>query len=242
MDSLNLVSAFRGLILDHLLEMHTTLPATISSVDYGAKTATITALVKNTRTSTDEQDYPIFHDVPLFVLGGGNARITFPVTGGDVGVLVFSERDPSKALQSQGTDASSAEMIMPCGLYPIMFIPKIALGSDSTDAIDENNIVIDNNKSSALSLSPDGVIKASSKLGASITVDSGITITDGTGTLTISGGNLTWKGGAANINGLTISENGLLTDANGISLNGHTHVISNVQTGDSNITSETPTG
>ena len=242
MDSLNLVSAFRGLILDHLLEMHTALPASVSSVDYGAKTATINSLVKNTRSSTDEQDYPIFHDVPLFVLGGGKARITFPVTSGDVGVLIFSERDPSNALQSQGESASSAEMIMPCGLYPIMFIPKVALGNDSTAVIDQNNIVLDNNTNSTISLSPDGTIVASSSMGAKITVDSGVTITDGTGTLSVANGSLTWSGGEVNINGLTITKEGLIKDSSGVGLNTHTHNIENVQTGDSDIVSDTPTG
>ena len=240
MDSLNIVSAFRGLILDHLLEVHTTLPAMVNSVDYGAKTATITALVKNTRTSTDEEDYPQFEDVPLLVLGGGNARITFPVTAGDVGLIVFSERDPSNALQSDGTSSSSASLIMPCGLYPILFIPKLSLGDDSSPTIDQNNIVIENNQSSSISLSPNGEIIASSSLGGKITVNAGVEITDGTGTLTVNNGKLNWVGGEVNINGLTITSDGKIKDSQGIGLDTHTHPVKNIQSGDDSVDSDKP--
>lgn len=241
MDSLNVVTALRGLILDHLLEIHTTLPARVVAVDYGAKSVLATSITKNTRTATDEEDYPIFHDVPIFMNGGGNARITFPVKTGDIGVVVFTERDPSNALQTTGDSSSSASMIMPCGLYPIMFIPKIALGSDSSKAIDENNIELSNDDKSTLTLSPDGEIIAESVLGGKITVNSGVTITDGSGTLTVSDGKLNWTGGEVSINGLTISKDGLLTDANGLAFATHTHKIENVETGDSEIESLKPT-
>lgn len=242
MDSLNFVSSLRGLILDNLLEMHTTVPARVSSVDYGAKTVVAESIVKNTRSSTDSQNYPIFYDVPLMVNGGGNGRITFPIVGGDMGVLVFSERDPSKALQTDGSDASGSSLIMPCGMYPIMFIPKIALNADSTPDIDSSNIVIDNNQQTTVSLSPDGTGVIKSTLGGSITVDSGVTITDGTGVFTIKSGKANWTGGEFTINGLTISEDGLITDANGIGLNTHTHPVEKVESGDSTIESGTATG
>lgn len=242
MDSLNFVSAIRGLILDHLLEVHTTVPARISAVDYGSKTATVESIVKDTRSTTDIQDYPIFYDVPIMVNGGGTGRITFPLKGGDMGVLVFSERDPSKALQTDGSDSSSSSLVMPCGLYPIMFIPKIALGGDSTPDIDSDNVVIDNNQKTTISLSPDGTGIIKSSLGGSITVGAGVTITDGSGTLTVKDGNATWKGGTFNINGLIISEDGYITDAGGVGLNTHTHPVQNVQSGDTTIETDKATG
>lgn len=242
MDSLNFVSAMRGLILDHLLEMHTTVPARVSGVDYSSKTVTASAIVKNTRSSTDSQDYPIFYDVPIMVNGGGTGRITFPIISGDMGVLVFSERDPSNALQTDGSDASSSSMVMPCGLYPIMFVPKIALGGDSTPDIDSENVVIDNNQQTSISLSPDGTGIIKSELGGSITVDDGVTISDGSGTFTVRDGKANWTGGEFTINGLTISEEGLIRDSSGVGLDTHDHQVKGIESGDSTVTTEKGTG
>lgn len=242
MDSLNFVTSLRGLITDQLAEVHTSLPARITGVDYGAKTVVLEAIVKNRRGVDDEITYPTMYDVPLIVAGGGTGRISFPVKTGDVGVVIFSERDPSNALQTDGSSTSSAILIQPCGLYPIAFIPKIATGSDSTESIDSNNVVISNNKQTYGEFSPEGVITLRNASGLSIKMDtSSITMMDGTGTLILTGGNLTFSGGTANINGLQIDKGGNLTDGNGIKLNTHTHPVTGIETGSGTVTSQPPT-
>lgn len=240
MDSLNLVTAIRGLVLDGLYEIHTSLPARVVSVDYGAKTVHLESLINNTRGSEDSTAYPTMYDVPIMTLAGGDARISMPIRVGDIGVVVFSERDPSNALQSDGTSSTDGNLVMPCGIYPAAFLPKTALGNDSTPDLDENNIVIGNNQTTSMSFSPDGEMVIESTYGGKITINDSVTITDGTGTLTLSGGNLTFTGGTVNFNGYVISSTGLATDSAGISSNNHTHIIEGIQTGTGEVTSEVP--
>lgn len=241
MDSLNLVTSVRNLIGDQLSEIHTSVPARVTGVNYDSKTVTLESIVKNTRGVDDEVPYPTFYDVPLSMMAGGTGRITFPIKSGDLGVLMFSERDPSNALQTDGTSSSSATLIQPCGLYPIAFIPKIAMGDDSTESIDSSNVVISNNKSTYVTLSPDGTInlKNAAGLWIMITTDS-ITMSDGTGELTLGSGKFDWTGGAFTVNGLTIDANGKLTDATGVELDSHTHWVQGVESGNSVVESDKP--
>lgn len=252
MDALNFVTALRGLVKEELSEIHTSIPVRVTGVDYDAKTVTLESIIKNTRSTDDEIDYPTFHDVPFMVNGGGTGRISFPIKAGDIGTVIFSERDPSNALQTAGDSPSSSTLIQPCGLYPICFIPKIATATDSTEAVDPNNVVISNNKKTYGSFDPDGTISLYNSQGVKIdltpeglfvqTSGQPIKVTDGTGTFQISGGALSWVGGSANFNGLVIDENGEMTDGNGVGFHNHTHLVKNIQTGDGERESEKPTG
>lgn len=243
MDALNPVTAIRGLITEQLAEVHTALPVRVTGVNYGAKTLTLESIIKNARSSEDQIDYPTFHDVPFMVNGGGTGRISFPIKGGDIGVVIFAERDPSNALQTNGDDSSSPTLTQPCGLYPVCFIPKISTGTDSTEAVDSENVVISNNKQTYGSFSPDGTISLWNSQGMRIDITpSGITVTDGTGTLSLEGGNLTFRGGVADINGLKINSQGLMTDGNGVSFHTHTHTVRNIQSGSSSAESLKPSG
>lgn len=243
MDSLNLVTAIRGLVSDGLYEIHTNLPVRVVSVDYSAKTVHVESLVNNTRSSDDSTTYPTMYDVPIVVNGGGTGRISMPTQVGDVGVVMFSERDPSNALQGDGSSASNGNLTMPCGIYPIGFIPKTALANDSTEDIDSDNVVISNNKQAYISVSPDGIITIESKLGGKITIDAGVTIEDsGGGILKQSGNSLSWVGGEVNFNGYIISASGVATDSSGVTSNEHTHVVEGVSTGSASVTSDAPTG
>ena len=107
MDALNLVTAMRGMMTEQLAEVHTSLPVRVTGVNYGAKTLTLESIVKNTRSEEDSIDYPTFHDVPFMVNGGGTGRISFPIKSGDIGVVIFSERDPSNAMQTSGDAATT---------------------------------------------------------------------------------------------------------------------------------------
>lgn len=243
MDALNFVTAMRGLMTEQLAEVHTSLPVRVTGVNYGAKTLTLESIVKNSRSSEDEIDYPTFNDVPFMVNGGGTGRISFPIKSGDIGVVIFSERDPSNALQTSGEQPTGTTLMQPCGLYPVCFIPKISTGTDSTEAVDSEKVVISNNKNTYASFDPSGTISIWNSQGMKIDITpSGITMTDGSGTLDLKGGVMTFKGTSANINGLQIDQNGLMTDGNGIGFHTHTHTVRNVQSGSSSAESNKPTG
>nr|DAY73633.1 MAG TPA: baseplate protein [Caudoviricetes sp.] len=217
MDSLNIVTSMRGLINEQIAEVHTALPVRVTAVNYGSKTVTLESLVTNKRGTEDEIDYPTFYEVPFAINGGGTARISFPLKAGDIGTVIFSERDPSNALQTTGEDTSTSTLIQPCGLYPICFIPKIATAADTTDPVDPDKIVISNNKNTYAEFDPTDTISIYNSQGMKIEITgSNITITDGTGTISMSGGTV-------NINGLKISPNGTLTLADGSVVDKHTH-------------------
>lgn len=38
-------------------------------------------------------DYPVLVDCPVLVMGGGGGRLSFPITAGDTGVVLFNDRD-----------------------------------------------------------------------------------------------------------------------------------------------------
>lgn len=217
MDSLNIVTSMRGLINEQIAEVHTSLPVRVTAVNYGAKTVTLESLVTNKRSSEDEIDYPTFHDVPFAINGGGTARISFPLKPGDIGTVLFSERDPSNALQTTGENTSSTTLIQPCGLYPICFIPKIATAADTSDSVDPDKIVISNNGTTYAEFTPDSIISIYNDQGLKIELaGTEISITDGTGHITMSGGTV-------NINGLKIAPDGTLTLADGSVVDKHTH-------------------
>lgn len=252
MDALNPVTALRSLILDQLSEIHTALPVRITGVDYGAKTVSAEAIIKNTRGPEDEISYPPFHDVPFAINGGGDARISFPLRAGDIGTIIFAERDPSNALQTDGDAAASATLIQPCGLYPICFIPKVATATDSSPPVDSEKIVISNNENTYAEFDPNdkitirnssGMIVEISASGISVTAPGQtVKMTDGAGEFTMTGGNLSFKGGAINLNGLIIDSKGNMTDGNGVGFHNHTHTVRNVESGNSNRETDKPTG
>jgi len=74
---------------------------TIQSFDSSNQTAIITINYKRTyfkQTDNNQyvsflEDYPILYDCPVVILGGGTARITFPVSQGDQCLVLFNDRD-----------------------------------------------------------------------------------------------------------------------------------------------------
>lgn len=70
---------------------------------------TITAKMMYSKTYYDQQrdgtvvertvEYPLMLDVPIVVLGGGNARLTFPIAEGDECLILFNDRDIDKWFQ-----------------------------------------------------------------------------------------------------------------------------------------------
>lgn len=45
-------------------------------------------------------DYPVLLDVPIVILSGGPAQLTFPITAGDECLILFNDRDIDNWLQS----------------------------------------------------------------------------------------------------------------------------------------------
>jgi hypothetical protein len=82
--------------------------ATIQSFDATKQTCTATINYKRTYSQKAPDgsyrpvlvDYPLLLDVPVVVMSGGPARITFPVTKGDTCLILFNDRDIDNWFQS----------------------------------------------------------------------------------------------------------------------------------------------
>lgn len=63
-------------------------------VSFDASTQTAEVQIKMMKMKNGKlQDYPILIDCPCVVLGGGQGRVTFPITAGDSCLVLFNDRD-----------------------------------------------------------------------------------------------------------------------------------------------------
>lgn len=93
---------------DILLSLNCHAIATVQSFDPSVQTVTATINYKKSITTTDENgiyktsyiDYPLLLDVPVVILGGGQAQITFPIAAGDTCLILFNDRDIDNWFQS----------------------------------------------------------------------------------------------------------------------------------------------
>lgn len=234
------VTTLQDMIENSLADVHTMVPAKLTSVNYGSGKASALPLVKTQVGVNKVIPYPELSDIPLVIMSGnaGKARITFPVQAGDIVIVLFSERDPSNALASTGSDPTNPVQTNYLGLFPVGILPCIST-SGTAKAISNEDVDLENDQAK-INLKPVGDISLSNSTGSITLAESGtVTATDGTATFKLEGGALTiqgaksftYKGGEFNINGLKISEQGKLTDSGGISFNNHRH--SGVERGDS---------
>lgn len=63
-------------------------------VSFDPSTQTAEVQIKMQRTVKGEiKDYPVLIDCPCVVLGGGEGRITFPISAGDSCLVIFNDKD-----------------------------------------------------------------------------------------------------------------------------------------------------
>lgn len=93
---------------DIMLSLNCHALATIQSFDSSALTVTATINYKKSLLTagadgvykTTLVDYPLMLDMPLVIIGGGPANITFPIQQGDTCLILFNDRDIDNWFQS----------------------------------------------------------------------------------------------------------------------------------------------
>lgn len=93
---------------DILLSLFCHAIGTVQSFNSAKQTVTATINYKKTYLRQDQAgqfnpvlvDYPILLDVPVVILGGGNANLTFPIAQGDECLILFNDRDIDNWFQS----------------------------------------------------------------------------------------------------------------------------------------------
>lgn len=91
-----------------LLAMNCHALATIQSFDKDAQTVTATINYKKSFLQAGADgtyspvlvDYPILIDIPIIMLFGGMAKLTFPIQAGDTCLVLFNDRDMDNWFQS----------------------------------------------------------------------------------------------------------------------------------------------
>lgn len=225
MEPYRFTSALTGLIERAKDDIHTALPARITSVNYGNGTVEVAPLVQNYVSTQKTQNYPNLSGVPLVILsaGGGKARLSLPVKSGDTGIVIFSERDPSASLAGNGKTSSPPQQTASLGLYPVGFISGMATAG-SAKAISPTDVVLDNDQVS-LTLKPSGDFIAVNSVGTlSMAASGDFSYTNGSATLSVIGGAISGTApGGFNFNGFKISSSGTATDGNGLVYGTHKH-------------------
>lgn len=87
-----------------MLDISCALPGTVQSFDATSQSASVSINLKRLFRGS-AKDYPLLVDVPVVCLGGGGARMTFPIKSGDGCLVLFSDRDID-AWWSTGSTAS----------------------------------------------------------------------------------------------------------------------------------------
>ena len=202
----SLLNAFKEVIFS-TLNCHKV--AKIISFDAGNQTARAEMIVQK-EINGKIIEYPVLVDCPVFVLSGGNARITFPVASGDSCLVVFNDEDMDNwfATGSKQVAATNRRHSFTDGLIFVGFrhqANKITDYSASNLQIKKGNMLIDIS-------------------------DSQINITDGTAKITVTGGNITIDGGNVSVKGTgNLELQGTAVNITGtLSINGtpylqHTH-------------------
>jgi hypothetical protein len=75
-----------------MLDISCALPGTIQSFNTAIQSASVSINLKRLFRG-QPLDYPVLVDVPVVCLGGGGARLTFPIEAGDGCLVLFSDRD-----------------------------------------------------------------------------------------------------------------------------------------------------
>lgn len=251
-------SAIEALFERRLEDVHTTIPAIVDSVDYSTGYITAQPLVKARYSLNKYNEYPLIGDIPpLFPNDGYDAFITMPIKVGATVLILFSERDPAAALESNGESIVVADFSKVLGLYPVGWftlatLPRakefsptdIVINNDKVKVNITPNSVIITNQNGTITLSEDGTITQENSSATSVVDASGsVSMSNSNGSITLApNGSVSIIAGSAsmgatpdgtiNMNGLTITPDGNIITAAGVNVNSHIH--SGVQTGSGN--------
>lgn len=90
---------------DHLIDLHTSIPAIIESYDNTNQTATVKIAIKRKYINGDVEEIierPAIPDVPVLFPRGGSFHLTYPLKKGDDVHLIISERSTERWRNEKG--------------------------------------------------------------------------------------------------------------------------------------------
>lgn len=173
-DQSRIAAMFRSFVGDMFYDIHTSVPAVITSIDYSKGFCSARPLIKTKRNDDKIYAEPEIHDIPLtgMIVNGGKVVMTFPFKTGDKVYVTMADRDSSSLVEGSNSSLFTPELKQPMGYYPIGITPLHT--KTSGVKVDPNNIVIAN-ESSNITIKPASINIISSGVvginGAQVTAD-----------------------------------------------------------------------
>lgn len=255
-DALTSFNAQRALVWAILSKLGTcTLVEVVSCTNSGGLTAVGLVDVLPLVNQVDSTGQPIphvtIHNCPYFRLQGGKNAIILDPQVGDIGTMVFADRDISSVIQNkaQSNPGSSRMFSMSDGLYfggdlngvPTQFVEfsstGIRISSQQQVELDAPTVTINANTFDVIA--PTVSITATTSVGITtptMTLN-GALVVDGASTLN---GAVSQTGGGVSSFSGNVSSSGTITN-NGVNIGStHEHQVVNIQTGSSTINTAVP--
>ena len=188
-------------------------------VSFDPSTQTAEVQIKMQRTVKGEiKDYPVLIDCPCIVLGGGEGRITFPISAGDSCLVIFNDKDidnwydggQKMPPRSQRLHSFSDAFAL-VGIHNRLNQISDYLADGTELKYGNSTIKLQNNQ---------------------------VTITDGTASVVLANGQVTITSTAVTVTSPTVAFSGAVTIAGALTVQGKeigpNHVHSGVSRGNSN--------
>lgn len=207
-------------------KIHTQIPAMVTDVDYDKSLVSVKPLVTTTLidNSDYEAEYPELLQVPVYT-NSANKGISFqshPIKIGDVGTVVFSERNLETLMTSDAsavvntTDSSCVSL--GGTLFSLWFVNGYytPLNNFKTDP---DNLITKNDKS-CITQKPDGECGITNEKGSYVlSADGKHTLLNDSDTIVLNNGNINIEtSGSVTINGATVTSGGNVITKNGTDL------------------------
>lgn len=106
-------------------QVHTAIPAFVSSYDSGSNLAVIQPSVKMRTMHNEEVAYPAIADVPVQFPNSKAFSLEFPLSAGDMGLLIFCEVGIGAWTAGNGTNIVCTDDMTRFSLADAIFIPGV---------------------------------------------------------------------------------------------------------------------
>lgn len=148
-----LVKSIKKIAQETVENIHTAIPAIITSYDAASGLAVVQPKGKFKKPNGDKLDYPSVSGVPVLFPQSKNVTIAFPIKAGDNCLLVFGEQALDYWLYGKETDTD-----LKFDLSNAMAIPNLATTGNSAmqEACDEDAVVLKSGETK-LKVKGDGV-------------------------------------------------------------------------------------
>ena len=130
---------FGGSVKNMMSEIHTAVPAEVVSFDAQKRKVSVRPTVRE-KSAKGFVESPTVHEVPVQYPASSNAGVTFPLSKGDTGILIFSQADIEAWCQRGGLQNPSSERKW--DLTDAMFIPGLFAFSESDPEVESNKLVV----------------------------------------------------------------------------------------------------